>query len=91
MGNDNSKKRKNSNYNKTNKNKQTTQMHFLKISNHQKKKNVRATDLFELILYPDTLLKLFIRFRSSLVEFWGHLSILSYHSTGHIPRRCSNM
>jgi hypothetical protein len=29
----------------------------------------KATDLFELILYPDTLLKLFIRCRSSLVEF----------------------
>jgi hypothetical protein len=32
-----------------------------------------ATDLFELILYPATLLKLFIRFRSSLVEFFGSL------------------
>jgi hypothetical protein len=36
----------------------------------------KATDLFELILYPDTLLKLFISSWSSLVEFWG---ILSYH------------
>ena len=31
----------------------------------------KATDLFELILYLVTLLKLFIRFRSSLVEFLG--------------------
>jgi hypothetical protein len=39
-----------------------------------------ATDLFELILYLVTLLKLFIRFRCSVVEFWGgHLYILSYH------------
>jgi hypothetical protein len=35
----------------------------------------KATGLFELILYPATLLD--IKFRSSLVEFWGgHLSIL---------------
>jgi hypothetical protein len=33
----------------------------------------KATDLFELIFYPATLLKLFIIFRSSLVEFWGSL------------------
>jgi hypothetical protein len=33
----------------------------------------KATDLFELILYPATLLKLFIGFRSSLVEFLGSL------------------
>jgi hypothetical protein len=30
----------------------------------------KATDLFELILYPAILLKLFIRFRSSLMEFY---------------------
>jgi hypothetical protein len=29
----------------------------------------KTTGLFELILYPTTALKLFIRFRSSLVEF----------------------
>ena len=34
---------------------------------------MKATDLFELILYPTTLLKLFIRFRSSLVELLGSL------------------
>ena len=34
---------------------------------------MKATDLFELILYPATLLKLFIRLRSSLVEFLGSL------------------
>jgi hypothetical protein len=39
----------------------------------------KANDLFELILYPATSLKLFIRLRSSLVEFYGHLYILSYH------------
>jgi hypothetical protein len=33
----------------------------------------KVTDLFELILYPATALKLFIRFRSSLVEFLGSL------------------
>jgi hypothetical protein len=38
----------------------------------------KATDLFELILYPATLLKLFIRWRSFLVEFWGCLCLLSY-------------
>ena len=39
-----------------------------------------ATDLFELILYPATSLKLVIRFRSSLVEFLGSLIYtLSYH------------
>ena len=32
-----------------------------------------ATDLFELILYPATSPKLFIRLRSSLVEFLGSL------------------
>jgi hypothetical protein len=32
-----------------------------------------AIDLFELILYPATSLKLFIRLRSSLVEFLGSL------------------
>ena len=36
-----------------------------------------ACDLFELILYPATALKLFIRFRSSLVEFLG--SLIYYH------------
>jgi hypothetical protein len=33
----------------------------------------KATDLFELILYPTSELKLFIWFRSSLVEFYIHL------------------
>jgi hypothetical protein len=33
----------------------------------------KAVDLFELILYPATSLKLFIMFRSSLVEFLGSL------------------
>ena len=39
----------------------------------------KATDLFKLILYPNTLLKLFISCRSSVVEFWCHIDILSYH------------
>ena len=39
----------------------------------------KATDLLELIFYPVTLLKLFTSCRSSLVEFWVGLSILSYH------------
>ena len=33
----------------------------------------KATDLLELILYPATLLKLFISYRISLVEFLGLL------------------
>uniref|UniRef100_A0A8C6G4U0 Actin-related protein 2/3 complex subunit 5 n=1 Tax=Mus spicilegus TaxID=10103 RepID=A0A8C6G4U0_MUSSI len=33
----------------------------------------KAIDLFELMLYPANSLKLFIRFRSSLVEFLGSL------------------
>jgi hypothetical protein len=33
----------------------------------------KATDLFELILYPASSLKLFIRLRRSLVEFLGSL------------------
>ena len=40
---------------------------------------LKATDLPELILYPASLLTLLIRCRSSLVNFLGHLSILSYH------------
>ena len=38
-----------------------------------------GTDLFEAILYSNTFLKLCIRFRSYLVEFWGSLkySIIS--------------
>ena len=40
----------------------------------------KATDYPELNLYPATTLKLFIRFRRSLVDFfYGHLYILSYH------------
>jgi len=39
-----------------------------------------ASGMFELILYPDTLLKLFIRLSNSLVELLGSLKyILSYH------------
>ena len=34
---------------------------------------MKATDLFDLILYPATFLKLCIRFRSCLVEFLGSL------------------
>jgi hypothetical protein len=33
----------------------------------------KATHLFQLILYPATLLKLFISCRSSLVKIWGSL------------------
>jgi hypothetical protein len=33
----------------------------------------KAIDLFELIIYPATSLKMFIRFRRSLVEFLGSL------------------
>ena len=41
----------------------------------------KATDLYELILYPSTLLKKFISCRSSLVEFFfGYIYILSYHA-----------
>ena len=45
----------------------------------------KATDLFELVLYLATLLKLFISWRSSLVEFLGCLCILSYHLQIVIP------
>ena len=38
----------------------------------------RSTDVFELILYPATSLKVFIRGRTSLVEFCGHLYTPSY-------------
>lgn len=31
----------------------------------------KATNFWELFLYPATLLNLFIHFRSSLIEFWG--------------------
>jgi len=37
---------------------------------------MKTTDLFQLILYPATLLKLFIRLNSSLVEFWGSLKYI---------------
>ena len=33
----------------------------------------KATDAFELILYPATFLKLYIWFKRFLVEFWGSL------------------
>jgi len=40
----------------------------------------KVPGMLEIILYPDTLLKLFIRLRSSLVELLGSLKyILSYH------------
>jgi hypothetical protein len=39
----------------------------------------KAIDLFELILYQATMLKLFISRRHSLLEFLGYLCILSYH------------
>jgi hypothetical protein len=38
----------------------------------------KAIDLFELILYPATSLKLFIRLRSSLVEFSLIYTIISF-------------
>ena len=38
----------------------------------------KAIDLFELILYPATSLKLFIRFRSSLMEFF-RVTYIYYH------------
>jgi hypothetical protein len=40
----------------------------------------KATDLFELLLYPFSLLKLIIRFKRSLVEFFVSLkySIISF-------------
>ena len=38
----------------------------------------RATDFFELILYPATLLKVFISYRSSLVEFF-RVTNVDYH------------
>ena len=39
----------------------------------------RATEFFELILDPATLLKVFISCRRSHVEFLGHLCKLSYN------------
>jgi hypothetical protein len=47
----------------------------------------KAIDLLELILYPATSLKLFIRLRSSLVEFLGSHIIFSggiFRVTYHI-------
>jgi hypothetical protein len=45
---------------------------------------MKATDLFELILYLATLLKLFMSWRSSLVEFLGSLmyTIKSFQNSG---------
>ena len=42
----------------------------------------RATDLFELILYPGTLLKLFISCRSSLVKFGGRAEFMEQGIVG---------
>ena len=39
----------------------------------------KATDLFKLILYPTTLLKLFISCRSSLIESFAVYSTLGWH------------
>jgi hypothetical protein len=39
----------------------------------------RTIDFFKLILYPDSLLKLIISCRSSVVDLWCHLYLLSYH------------
>jgi hypothetical protein len=47
-----------------------TPVRMAKLKTQVKRK---AIDLFELILYPGTSLKLFIRFRSSLVGFSGSL------------------
>jgi len=38
-----------------------------------------ATDLFELILYPATLLKVFVRFIVLWWNFWDHLNRLSHN------------
>lgn len=38
-----------------------------------------ATDFSEEIFHPATVMKVFIRCRSSLVEIWGHLCMLLYH------------
>ena len=39
----------------------------------------KVTDICELILYPGTLLKVFITCQSSLMDFKSHLCMLSYH------------
>ena len=47
----------------------------------------KVTDLFELILYLPTALKLFIKFRSSLVEFFRSL-ICAIISSSNSDRNC---
>jgi hypothetical protein len=43
-----------------------------------------CTDLFELILYTATLLKFFIMFRSSLLEFLGRYIYIYIYIYSHI-------
>ena len=51
---------------------------LISFSGHLSSVNSRATEFFELILYPASVLKVFISGRSFLVEFFGWLCKLPY-------------
>ena len=53
---------------------------LISFSGHLSSVYRKATDFFELILYPATLQKVFMNFTISLIEFFG-VTYVSYHIT----------